>query len=108
MPTSPLERNPVTPPSVGTGQGGARRHGNDAALGRRGGWCFDHSRTTLGLWAALLVVVFIAAGVVGNAFGSGSTIPVSDSAAGFAVLEEGAPLPADLTINNEQEWTFRS
>ena len=56
----------------------------------------------------LLVVVFTAAGVVGPAFGSGSTIPVSDSAAGFAVLEEAAPLPADLTLNNEQEWTFRS
>lgn len=74
MPTSPLERNPVTPPSVVTGQGGARPHGNDGALGRLGGWCFDHSRTTLGLWAALLVVVFT----------------------------------ADLTINNEQEWTFKS
>ena len=79
MPTSPLERNPVTPPSVVTGQGGARPHGNDGA-----------------------------AGVVGPAFGSGSTIPVSDSAAGSAVLEEAAPLPADLTINNEQEWTLRS
>ena len=56
----------------------------------------------------LLVVVFTAAGVVRPAFGSGSTIPVSDSAAGFAVLEEAAPMPADLTINNEQEWTFRS
>lgn len=55
----------------------------------------------------LLVVVLTAAGVVGPAFGNGST-PVSDSAAGFAVLEEAAPLPADLTINNEQEWTFRS
>ena len=51
---------------------------------------------------------FTAAGDVGPAFGSGSTIPVSDSAAGFAVLEEAAPMPADLTINNEQEWTFRS
>jgi len=56
----------------------------------------------------LLVVVFTAPGVVGPAFGSGSTIPVSDSAAGFAVLEEAAPMPADLTINNEQEWTLRS
>jgi RND superfamily putative drug exporter len=38
-----------------------------------------------------VVVVFAAAGVVGPAFGSGSTIPVSDSAAGFAVLEEHFP-----------------
>ena len=59
MPAFPLERNPVTPPSVVTGQGA-------------------------------------------------STIPVSHSAAGFAVLAEAALLPADLTINNEQEWTFRS
>jgi hypothetical protein len=29
-------------------------------------------------------------------------------AAGFAVLEEAAPLPADLTLNNEQEWTSGS
>jgi len=59
LPTSPVERNPVTPPSVVTGQGA-------------------------------------------------STTPVSDTAAGFAVLEEAAPLPADLAINHEQEWTLRS
>jgi hypothetical protein len=56
----------------------------------------------------LLVVVFTAAGVVGPAFGSGSTIPVSDSAAGFAVLEEAAPMPAISPSTNEQDWTFRS
>jgi hypothetical protein len=92
MPTSPLERNPVPPPSVVTGRGEAPLlHSDDGALGRLGGWCFDHRRTTLGLWAAVLVAVVVAAGVVGPAFGSGSTIPVSDSAAGFAVLEEHFP-----------------
>lgn len=39
----------------------------------------------------ILVVVFVAAGVVGPAFGSGSAVPGSDSAAGFAVLEEHFP-----------------
>jgi RND superfamily putative drug exporter len=91
MPPAPLERDPVTPPSVVTGTVGAASHGNNGVLGRLGGWCFDHRRTTLGLWAAVAVVVFAAAGVVGPAFGSGSTIPVSDSAAGFAVLEEHFP-----------------
>jgi putative drug exporter of the RND superfamily len=60
-------------------------------LGRLGGWCFDHRRATVGLWAAALVVVLAAAGAVGPAFGSGSTVPRSDSATGFSVLEEHFP-----------------
>ena len=91
MPTSPIDRGPVTPPPVARGRGGAPPPGNDSALGRLGGWCFDHRRATLGLWAAVLVVVFAAAGAVGPAFGSGSAVPGSDSDAGFAVLEEHFP-----------------
>ncbi|MGK2950611.1 MAG: MMPL family transporter [Acidimicrobiales bacterium] len=60
-------------------------------LGRLGGWCFDHPRATLGLWAAVLAVVLAAAGVVGPAFGGGAAVPGSDSDAGFAELEEHFP-----------------
>jgi len=91
MPTSLVDRPPVTPSSVADRPGGAPPPGSDSLLGRLGGWCFDHRRATLGLWAAVLVVVLAAAGAVGPAFGSGSAVPDSDSAAGFAVLEEHFP-----------------
>jgi len=91
MPTSLVDRPPVTPSPVADRPGGAPPPGSDSLLGRLGGWCFDHRRATLGLWAAVLVVVLAAAGAVGPAFGSGSAVPDSDSAAGFAVLEEHFP-----------------
>ena len=62
MPTSQLERPPVTPPPVADRPGGAPPPGSDSRLGRLGGWCFDHRRATVGLWTAVLVVVFAAAG----------------------------------------------
>jgi RND superfamily putative drug exporter len=91
MPTSLLDRFPVTPPPVAGRRGGAQPPGSDSLLGRLGGWCVDHRRATVGLWAAVLVVVLAAAGAVGPAFGSGSAVTDSDSTAGFAVLEEHFP-----------------
>jgi putative drug exporter of the RND superfamily len=91
MPTSLLHRFPVTPPPVADRRGGAPPPGSDSLLGRLGGWCFDHRGATVGLWAAVLVVVLVAAGAVGPAFGSGSAVPDSDSTAGFAALEEHFP-----------------
>ncbi len=91
MPTPLVDRPPATPPPVADPRFGAPPPGSDSLLGRLGGWCFDHRRATLGLWAAVLVVVLAAAGAVGPAFGSGSTVPDSDSAAGFAVFEEHFP-----------------
>jgi RND superfamily putative drug exporter len=85
MLTSRPDHPPVTPPP------GAPPPGGDSLLGRLGGWCFDHRRATVGLWAAVLVVVLGVAGAVGPAFGSGSVVPNSDSATGFAVLEEHFP-----------------
>ena len=91
MSTSTTDRGPATPPSATNRRGGAPPPGNHSALGRLGGWCFDHRRATLGLWAAVLVVVLAAAGTTGPAFGSGSAVPGSDSDAGFAVLAEHFP-----------------
>ena len=56
-------------------------------LARISGWCFDHRLAALGLWIAVLVVVFTAAGVVGDDFSASSDAPDSESAEGFAVLE---------------------
>ena len=91
MPTSTIDHGPVTPPPVAERDSDHPPPGNDSVLGRLGGWCFDHRRATLGLWAAVLLVVFAAAGAVGPAFSSGSAVPGSDSNAGFAVLEEHFP-----------------
>ena len=72
--------------------GRSRPHLADTLLGRVGGWCFDHRRARdrpvarrPRRWS------FAAAGTVGPSFGSGSAVPGSDSAAGFAVLEEHFP-----------------
>jgi RND superfamily putative drug exporter len=81
---------PSPRPAVDGGAGAPPPRGT-SVLGRVGGWCFDHPRATLGLWAAVLVAVLAAAGAVGPAFGGGSSAPGSDSDAGFAVLEEHFP-----------------
>ncbi len=81
MPIAPS--TPPPPPSPRTRE--------PSVLGRVGGWCYDHPRATIGLWAAVLVAVLAAAGAVGPAFGGGAAVPGSDSAAGFAALEEHFP-----------------
>jgi RND superfamily putative drug exporter len=53
-----------------------------------GGWCFDHRLAAIGLWFVALVAVFTAVGVVGPAYEDAFDVPGSDSAEGFAVLEE--------------------
>jgi RND superfamily putative drug exporter len=65
--------------------------GNGSALGRLGGWCFDHARATVGLWFLALGVLVAAAGAVGPAFADSSAAPGSDSEAGVAVLAEHFP-----------------
>ena len=91
MPITPSA--PPAPPSPRTAVdgGGGAPPPSRSVLGRVGGWCFDHPRATLGLWAAVLGAVLAAAGAVGPAFGGGSSAPGSDSDAGFAVLEEHFP-----------------
>ena len=63
----------------------------ESLLGRTGRWCFDHPWRAVGLWLLGLVVVLAAASALGPAFGSTSDVPHSDSADGFAVLEEHFP-----------------
>jgi putative drug exporter of the RND superfamily len=64
---------------------------DDTALGRIGGWCFDHRMAAVCLWLTALVVVAAGAGTWGSAFGTSSEVPGSDSAAGSAALEAHFP-----------------
>jgi RND superfamily putative drug exporter len=57
-------------------------------LARLGRWCFDHRLAAVGLWIVALVGVFGAVGTVGPAYEDAFDVPNSDSAEGFAVLEE--------------------
>ena len=57
-------------------------------LARISAWCFDHRLAALAIWLLALVGVFAAAGNVGAAYDGAFDIPDSDSADGFAVLEE--------------------
>ena len=57
-------------------------------LTRVGGWCFDHRIAAVGVWVLGLVTVLGAAGAIGPAYDAVLDIPDSDSADGFAVLDE--------------------
>jgi len=57
-------------------------------LARLGRWCFDHRLAAVGLWLVALVGIFVAGGAVGSAYDESFDVPSSDSADGFAVLEE--------------------
>jgi RND superfamily putative drug exporter len=60
-------------------------------LTRVGGWCFDHRIAAVGVWLLGLAAVFGAAGAIGPAYEAVLDIPDSDSADGFAVLDEYFP-----------------
>ncbi len=60
-------------------------------LSRVGGWCFDHRIAAVGVWLLGLATVLGAAGAIGPAFDAVLDIPDSDSADGFAVLDEHFP-----------------
>jgi RND superfamily putative drug exporter len=51
-------------------------------------WCFDHRIAAVGVWLLGLVAIFAGAGAVGPAYDAVLDIPDSDSADGFAVLDE--------------------
>ena len=88
MTASPIALAPAPRPNPSSGH---RPPPRATALGRVGGWCFEHRRATVALWVVALALVFAAAGTVGPSFGSGSSVPGADSTAGFAVLEEHFP-----------------
>jgi len=89
MQTATAPPRPTTPRTVRPSGDPAERRG--PLLGRIGGWCFDHRRKAVGLWLVALVAVFGAVAAVGPQFAASSAVPDSDSAAGFAVLEEHFP-----------------
>jgi putative drug exporter of the RND superfamily len=62
-------------------------------LGGVGAWCFDHRIAAVGVWLLGLAAVFGAAGAIGPAYEAVLDIPDSDSADGFAVLDEYFPEP---------------
>jgi putative drug exporter of the RND superfamily len=68
------------------------------ALTRVGGWCFDHRIAAVGVWLLGLVTVLGAAGAIGPAYDAVLDIPDSDSADGFAVLDEHFP---DLGVGTQ-------
>jgi putative drug exporter of the RND superfamily len=70
---SPLNRGPVRRPTT---------------LTRVGGWCFDHRIAAVGVWLSGLAAVLGAAAAIGPAYDAVLDIPDSDSADGFAVLDE--------------------
>ncbi len=55
---------------------------------RIGSWCFRRRRVVAAAWLGLIVVVFALAGAIGSAFDSSFSIPASESADGFDVLDE--------------------
>jgi RND superfamily putative drug exporter len=57
-------------------------------LTRVGGWCFDHRIAAVGVWLLGLAAVLGAAAAIGPAYDAVLDIPDSDSADGFAVLDE--------------------
>jgi putative drug exporter of the RND superfamily len=57
-------------------------------LTRVGGWCFDHRIAAVGVWLSGLAAVLGAAAAIGPAYDAVLDIPDSDSADGFAVLDE--------------------
>jgi putative drug exporter of the RND superfamily len=63
----------------------------DTTLSRVGGWCFDHRVAAVGVWLLGLAAVLGAAGAIGPAYDAVLDIPDSDSADGFAVLDEHFP-----------------
>jgi putative drug exporter of the RND superfamily len=63
----------------------------DTTLSRVGGWCFDHRIAAVGVWLLGLAAVLGAAGAIGPAYEAVLDIPDSDSADGFAVLDEHFP-----------------
>ena len=65
--------------------------GRPTALGRLGAWCFDHRLRALGLWLAALVGIFVAVGSIGSSYEESFDVPNSDSADGFAVLQDHFP-----------------
>ena len=60
----------------------------DTTLSRIGGWCFDHRMAAVGIWLVGLAAVLGAAGAIGPAYDAVLDLPDSDSADGFAVLDE--------------------
>ena len=60
-------------------------------IARLGHWCFLHRRATLAAWLVALIGTAIISSLVGSAYSSRFEIPASESASGFALLEEEFP-----------------
>ena len=60
-------------------------------LARLSAWCFDNRRAAVGIWLLAVIAIFATAGTAGAGYDGAFDIPDSDSADGFAVLEEYFP-----------------
>ena len=57
-------------------------------LARLGGWSFRHPRKIVGIWVAVVVVVFGSASVIGSAFDASFEVPASASRRGIDALDD--------------------
>lgn len=60
-------------------------------IARIGRFCFINRRLTVGLWVLTVILVSVISGTVGDQFNDEFTTPDSDTADGFAVLDEYFP-----------------
>jgi putative drug exporter of the RND superfamily len=63
----------------------------ETTLSRIGGWCFDHRIAAVGVWLLGLAAVLGAGAAIGPSYDAVLDIPDSDSADGFAMLDEHFP-----------------
>src|SRR3954468_6901891 len=72
----------------GEGDPSFRRGTENLVLARIGRWSFTHRWATLGIWLFALFALFALAGGVGARFSDEMSIPESESADGFKVLQK--------------------
>jgi putative drug exporter of the RND superfamily len=82
-------RQPRSPRSARRAEMATSAH--PSRLGRLAARSFDHPKKAIGTWCAVLVALFVAAGVAGASFGTSASAPGSDSEAGIAALDAHFP-----------------
>ncbi len=72
-----------------------------------GRWCFNHPWQVAGGWLAVLLVIAASLGVIGPSYDGTFEIPESESADGFAIIDDkfggvGSGLPGSIVFRAEQ------
>ncbi len=74
---------------------------------RLGRWCYNHSWQVLATWIGILIAAGVSIGTIGPAYDGSFEIPESESADGFAIIDEnfgglGSGLQGTIVIKAEQ------